>query len=79
MHVYQHAIQRFQERVAPVTADEAKAEILRHEKAILAAAKFGAPIVKLPGRVRLILDGENVVTVYGRDMLPRQCRRNSAS
>jgi hypothetical protein len=61
--VTQHAAQRWSERVRPCSRDEAVAEIASHEKAIQAAAEFGAHAVKLPSRHRLVLDGVRVVTV----------------
>jgi hypothetical protein len=70
-----HAVERFQQRVAPLPWEEAKAAILSHSPAIEAAADFHCPIVKLGDGSRLALDGHRVVTVYARGMLPRQCRR----
>lgn len=74
IYVYPHAIDRFIERVSPVSREEAKASILSHSKAIEAAAGFGCSVVRLDNRARLVLDGENVITVYGAEMRPRQCR-----
>lgn len=74
IHVYAHAIQRYQERVEPVDKDTAKRRILSAARAIERAASFGCQVVRLANGARLILDGENVVTVYAKDQLPRQCR-----
>jgi hypothetical protein len=74
IYVYPHAIDRFIERVAPVSREEARDCILSSAKAIEAAAGFGCSVVRLGSRARLILDGQNVVTVYGAEMRPRQCR-----
>jgi hypothetical protein len=63
-HVTRHAAERWIERVNPcATLDQAKAEIRRHERAIVLAASIGCRVVRLSHRHRLILDGENVVTV----------------
>jgi hypothetical protein len=75
IYIHPHAVTRFQERVAPVSYDDARAEILSHAKAIECAASFGCQIIKLGNGARLIIDGENVITVYARKVLPRQCRR----
>jgi hypothetical protein len=63
VHVTQHAAARFSERVHACSPDEAKAEILSHEKAILSAAEFGARTVKLASNHRLVLDDLTVITV----------------
>lgn len=76
IHIYAHAIQRYQERVHPCTDDVARAEILCASRGIEAAATIGCQVVRLGSRARLILDGENVVTVFGADQLPRQLRRH---
>ena len=72
-----HAVQRFQERVQPLPWDEAKAAILSHAPAIEKAAAFHCEVVRCGDGSRLILDGHQVVTVYARDQLPRQCRRTA--
>lgn len=76
IHVYNHAIQRFQERVRPCSAEDARAEIMTASRGIEAAATIGCQVVRLGSRARLILDGENVVTVFGADQVPRQLRRS---
>lgn len=68
--VYPHAVTRFIERVAPVTREDAKAAILSHERAIRKAAEFRCSTVRLGDGSRLILDGENVVTVLASRHLP---------
>jgi hypothetical protein len=75
IHVTAHAAQRFIERVAACTLDQARAHILSHAKAIEAAADFHCEVVRCAGGERLVLDGTRVLTVYGRGELPRQCRR----
>jgi hypothetical protein len=79
IQVTAHAIQRFMERVAPVGWDEARAAILSHASSIEVAARFNCAIVKLGDGSRLALDGERVVTVYARGMLPRQCRNGGVA
>jgi hypothetical protein len=74
IHVTTHAIQRFQERVAACTIDEARSRILAHSKAIEAAAAFGCEIVRCGTGERLVLNGTRVLTVYAPHNLPHQCR-----
>jgi hypothetical protein len=75
IHVTAHAIERFQQRVAPCcTVDEARAAIMSHAKAIESAADFGCEVVRCGGGERLVLDGTRVLTVYGAGHLPTQCR-----
>lgn len=61
VHVTSHAIIRYQERVANVSAEEAREAL--SSKAIQTAALIGASYVKLPSKNRVVLDGVNVVTV----------------
>lgn len=79
IHVSPHAVERFQERVAPLPFDEAKAAILAHSPALEKAADFHCEVVRCGDGSRLVLDGHRVVTVYARDMLPRQCRRGGGA
>jgi hypothetical protein len=72
-----HAVERFQQRVAALPYEEAKAAILSHERAIEKAAEFHCEVVRCGDGSRLILDGHRVITVYARDQLPRQCRRSA--
>lgn len=65
--VTHHAAQRYVERVAPhLTETQAIGEIRQHERAILAAARFGCRTVRLGTGVRFVLEGTNVVTVTRR-------------
>jgi hypothetical protein len=75
IYVYPRAIHEYQERVHACSDDVARAEILCASRGIEAAATIGCQVVRLASRARLILDGENVITVYGADQLPRQLRR----
>jgi hypothetical protein len=72
--VTHHACERFVERVAACSIDDARDRILGSSRAIETAAAFGCAIVKLGGGARLILEGLTVVTVYERHARPRQCR-----
>ena len=64
VHVTQHALLRYIERVERVTLAEARARIMSSEKAIIAAADFGCSHVLLPCRAKLALCGLHVVSVY---------------
>lgn len=79
IHVYQHAVRRYQERVCACSYEDAKAAILTARRGIEAAASIGCQVVRLACGARLVLEGENVVTVYGVDQLPRQLRNNHRS
>jgi hypothetical protein len=79
IHVTPHACERFIERVAACTLDQAREHILSHAKAIECAADFGCEIVRCGGGERLVLSGTRVLTIYGRGELPRQCRRGGVA
>lgn len=64
IHVTGHAIQRFQERVANLPADEVRAAL--STPAIERAAAFGAPYVKLGSGHRVVIEGDHVITVLER-------------
>jgi hypothetical protein len=74
IHVTHHALERFVERVAPCSLEEARERILEHARAIEKAAEFGCEVVRCGSGERLILDGTRVLTVYAAHNLPRQCR-----
>jgi D-serine deaminase-like pyridoxal phosphate-dependent protein len=74
IHITAHATARYQERVDPVTFEEARAAIMEHAKAIETAASIGCNVVRCGRGERLILDGETVITVYQAGVIPRQCR-----
>lgn len=65
IRVSSHAISRYRERVAPVTAAEAR--IALTSRAIEHAVDFGAPFVKLGTGQHVVLDGSTVVTVLPKD------------
>lgn len=72
IHVSQHAIDRYRERIG---GSEAEARAALSGPAIEAAARFDARVVRLPqGRIllRLIEGGAIVVTVVPLDHLPAQ-------
>lgn len=63
-----HACQRFIERIdRAASLDQARAEILSHERAIIKAADFGCRVVKLGCGGRLLLRGATVVSVLSRE------------
>jgi hypothetical protein len=73
IHVTDHAMRRFAERVTPCSLEEAKAAILSHSRALETAVQFDCQVVKLGDGSKLILQGNRVVTVQARYMIPRQC------
>lgn len=74
IHVTLHACERFQQRVAPCSIEEARAAILTHARAIEKAAEFNCAVVRCGHGERLILEGTKVLTVYAAGVRPRQCR-----
>ncbi len=68
MHVTLHAIQRYQERVANVSAEAAKAAL--STPAFDCAEDFGAPVVILPTGHKAVCKGGCVVTVLDKGMRP---------
>jgi hypothetical protein len=79
VHVTHHAAERYVERVdGSATIKTAIAAIEAHAPAIELAAAFGAKIVKRGDGVRLILEGQTVVTVIGRHTgLPRDAKASA--
>lgn len=74
IHVTQHAVDRYIERVAPVTRDAAEAAIAAAERTIELAARFRAHTVRLGNGARLVITGVKqirVVTVLGPRMMNR--------
>lgn len=59
--VTDHAVLRYQERVACITDDAARAAL--SSKAVRHAASIGAPFVKLCTGQRILLRGHTVITV----------------
>jgi hypothetical protein len=81
VHITNHAIDRFIERVAPVSRAEAARIMLAAERAIETAAAFGGRIVRLPSGARLICRGKpqiRVVTVLERGHLEGGCHEKLA-
>lgn len=68
IHVTDHALRRFQERIRPVSKEEAREAILSHITALNIALAFGAPCVRCGDGMRIVLKGEAVTTVFGPDM-----------
>jgi hypothetical protein len=67
-HVTRHAVDRYIQRVAPVTPTEARQRLEATERAVLAAASIGCTSVRLGCGARLALAGAKITTVYGADM-----------
>ena len=65
IHVTEHAIDRYIERVAPVDRATAYAIIAAAERGVETAARFGASVVRTAS-AKLVLDGTTVVTVHSR-------------
>lgn len=71
--VTDHAVLRFQQRVRPCTADEARKAL--STPAVQAAALFGAQFVRLATGHRIALKGHVVMTVLPPDNYRRQVHR----
>lgn len=69
MIVTAHAIERWIERVAPVSWDEAEAAMLAAAPIVDRAAEIGCSVVITGNGARLVLDGETVVTVLVKGMV----------
>lgn len=69
VHITQHAIERFQERVRNVTDDKARQEL--SSPSICAAADFGACYVKLATGQRVVISNGVIVTVLPKGHAPR--------
>lgn len=65
VHVSRHAVDRYRERVADLPDEAICAELSK--PAFDAAAKVGAPFVKLPSGHRALMRGDVVVTVLPKD------------
>ena len=66
-----HAIERYQERVSPVSREDAKRALTSPQ--IEAAAKFGAKYVKLGNGCRVSLEEKGSVTIVVT-VLPTACK-----
>ena len=71
--VTDHAVERYQERVANCTADQARQAL--SSPAVRAAAKFGAMFVRLATGHRIALRGHVVLTVLPPEHFKRQVHR----
>jgi hypothetical protein len=77
--ITQHSVDRYIERVAPVTQDEARRRLALAEKTVLTAASFGCCCVKLGCGARLALEGARIITVYpphSKGFRPRSTRQD---
>lgn len=76
LKVCEHAVERYCERVAKVSVDEAIAAL--SGPTFCCAASFGAQVVRKPGRFRAVLQfspiGATVVTVLPDENYPAQLR-----
>lgn len=73
LHITNHAILRYQERVAPVSMEQARA--ILGSAMIQAAAAFGARFVRLAGNQRVVIKDGSVVTVLPAGSYQRQVMR----
>jgi hypothetical protein len=62
--ITRNAVERYQQRVEPVSEDIARARL--STKAFQCAEMFGARIVILPTGQRLVIEGDAIVTVLSR-------------
>ena len=65
LHITQHAIDRYRERVADMPDQAIVAQLTTD--AVLAAARFGAPYVRLPTGQRIVIQRGAVVTILPND------------
>lgn len=63
--VTDHAVRRYQERVADVSDDEARSAMT--SPAVICAADFGAPFVRLGTGQRIVIHGHAIITVLPAD------------
>lgn len=73
LRVTRHAIERYQERVADVSDEQAEAAL--SSPAIQAAASFGCEYVRLATGHRVVVKDNAVVTVQPREHYQRQVGR----
>lgn len=66
IHVTEHAINRWCERIGNMPRDDIRAEIMAHQSAIDAAIRFGAACVRLGNGAGLVLADGKVVTVLAK-------------
>jgi len=74
VHITDHAVARYRERIAPVSEQDARRVMEAAERAIEVATAFGAHTVRLGNGAKLVLRGVGrirVVTVLRRDWINR--------
>lgn len=76
LHVTQHAIERFIERVAPVTPEEARAAL--STDTITKAAEFGAIAVTLGTGQRIVINNGAIITVLSKERRSTRFHRRAA-
>lgn len=69
-----HALERYVERVEPVSYDQAVERLYASRHAVLAAESIGCQSVRLGNGARLVLQGATIVTVYPSDRRTRYFR-----
>lgn len=74
-YVTPHAVDRYIERVDPVSRDVAMERILGSAHAIDVAVAFGARVVRLGNGAKLIIDKRKVITVIPRSWIGAGHRR----
>lgn len=75
IRVSEHAIDRWIERAGECSRDEAREAILAHSPVLEVAAKFGCSMVRIDGRLRIVLRGRTVVTITPPEMFAFPQRR----
>ena len=73
IHITRHAIERYQQRVSPVSDDEARQAL--SSRAIQAAANFGAQFVRLPHGQRVVIRERTIITVQPAEHYRRMIHR----
>jgi hypothetical protein len=68
IRVTQHALDRYRERIAPVSEEEARDAILAHITVINIALAFGAPCVRCGDGMRLLMKDGAITTVLAPEM-----------
>lgn len=74
VHVTEHAIDRYIERIAPVDRECARSTIASAERTIELAAAFGAHTVRMGNGAKLVLRGVHrirIVSVLPRNWISR--------
>jgi hypothetical protein len=73
LHITRHAIERYQQRVSPVSDDEAREAL--SSPAVQIAAQIGAQFVRLPTGQRIVIHEHTIITVQPADHYRRMIHR----